>query len=260
MGTDARDPRNFFSRHHAAYVRSPRHARGEDLFRLIGGLRLAAGEAALDVAVGGGHTAVQLARHGLSVTVVDVTPAMLAAAVEFGRQQGVSLTAVEAPAEALPFADASFHVVTCRRAAHHFTDLGAFLAEAARILVPGGQLGISDMTASPASIAWLNALERLRDPSHRAARPVEAWHEAVATAGFTAIRTEVWSEAMTPQEWCYPVDPESSEGRRALARIASLDAPPECVADGRFVKQRLLLWAETPAGREGGGIESCGWS
>lgn len=248
MGTDSEDPRGFFTRHHEAYVQSPRHARGEDLFRLVAGLNPKAGETALDVAVGGGHTAVKLAQKGLRVTVVDVTPAMLAAAVRFGREQGVDLTPVEAPAEALPFLDASFHVVTCRRAAHHFTDVDAFLREAARVLVAGGRLGISDMTAGPEAIGWLNDLERVRDPSHRAARTPSDWREAVAAAGFSAVRSEVLSEPMAPEEWCFPVAPDSPEGAAAMARMRGPGAPAELFADGRFIKRRLLMWAEKPAG------------
>ncbi len=242
---DATDPRSFFTRHRDAYVTSPRHALGEDLFRLVDGLRWSRVRTALDVATGAGHTAVLLARRGLAVTVVDVTPAMLAAAVELGRVQGVTLTAIEARAEALPFAGGTFDVVTSRRAAHHFTDLDAFLREAARVLVPGGQLAVSDMTASGPSVAWLNEVERLRDPSHRSAKTMEEWRAALARAGFGAVRTEVRQEAMAPEEWCYPVDSKSPEGEAALARVRRSDAPSDLVVRGQFIRWRLLLWAET---------------
>ena len=62
----------------------------------------------LDVATGGGHVARRLREAGASVVTTDVAPGMQPDVV--------------APADHLPFADASFDVVACRIAAHHFPD------------------------------------------------------------------------------------------------------------------------------------------
>lgn len=64
---------------------------------------------------------------------VDVTPAMLA---RVDRQGGVRLW--RAAAEALPFADGSFDVVSAYSFLHHTEDVWRVLAEAARVLAPGG--------------------------------------------------------------------------------------------------------------------------
>ena len=136
-----------------AYVTSVSHARGDELPRLVEAARSRlgdlAGRRALDVATGGGHTARALAAAGAHVTVSDLTPEMLAAAEAHLREAvpAAALTFVVAAAEALPFDDGAFEVVSCRIAAHHFGDPRAFLAEARRVLAPGGVLLLVDNVA-----------------------------------------------------------------------------------------------------------------
>ncbi len=237
------DPREFFGQHHRAYVTSEAHARGQDLAALIDGLEPRPAEPGLDVATGSGHTAILLARRGLQVTAVDVTPEMLDDAQALALEQGVMLSTVEAPAERLPFADGQFAVVTCRRAAHHFTDITGFLREGYRVLAPGGRLGISDMTGSPVTVDWLNRLERLRDPSHNRALSPAAWREALTASGFSAVRIELWEEPMSFVQWLRPIDSEGPSGRAALNFMTSQDAPEEFVRGEQFIKRRVLIWA-----------------
>ena len=243
---DPEDPRKFFSAHHHAYVTSPRHARGQDLSVLIAGLEPQAGQRALDVATGGGHTALRLAESGMEVTATDITPEMLQDALALASERGLRLIAVEAPAEALPFPANHFHRVSTRRAAHHFRDVPRFLEEARRVLVPGGRLGISDMTGSAAGIDWLNQLERLRDPSHYQAWDPDAWYRALVAAGFVNIVLRLSEEMMTFLEWLTPVEPGDPNGRAALHFLSHPDAPYEFVRGQTFVKQRILIWAEKP--------------
>ncbi|MCZ7669473.1 MAG: class I SAM-dependent methyltransferase [Chloroflexi bacterium] len=92
-----------------------------------------------------------------------------------------------ADAENLPFSAASFDVVTCRIAAHHFEDNGCFLSEAARVLKSGAFLALVDNVVPGsrrrgkkadvvrAAGAYLNALEKLRDPSHVRCFSMEEW-------------------------------------------------------------------------------------
>jgi len=241
---DERDPRTFFSTHHQAYVVSPGHARGHDLDRLISGLAPKPGERAVDVATGAGHTALRLAEHGAEVSIVNITKEMLEAALTLAKERHLALIAVEAPAEALPFADASVDLVTCRRAAHHFTDVAQFLSEAHRILRSGGRLGISDMTGSQTGIRWLNRVERMRDPSHRRALTPDEWYALFIQAGFHDIVMEVSEESMPVLDWLSPVDPEAPNGQHALAQFDEKTAPREFFRDGHFIKRRILIWAQ----------------
>src|SRR5262245_11886136 len=68
----------------------------------------------------------------------------------------------------LPFPDATFSIVTCRFAFHHFTDPRAVLAEMRRVCRPGGRVVVADLTTSddPAEVAAFERMEHLRDPSH----------------------------------------------------------------------------------------------
>ncbi|MBN2848750.1 MAG: class I SAM-dependent methyltransferase, partial [Coriobacteriia bacterium] len=159
------------------YRESALHAGGSDLEWLVEALGARPGEAALDVATGGGHVALALARTGADVTACDLTPEMLDAAGMLLAEHGCEARFVVAEAAALPFDDASFDVVTCRIAAHHFPDAAAFFAEAARVLKPGGRLGFQDQTLppEPTSAVLTDAFERLRDPSHNQAYNAEGW-------------------------------------------------------------------------------------
>ncbi len=69
-----------FGRAATAYVHSKEHAGGDDLARIVALAAPTADHHALDIATGGGHTALALARVAGSVTATDLTPEMLAAA------------------------------------------------------------------------------------------------------------------------------------------------------------------------------------
>src|SRR4029077_8100861 len=101
----------------ALYVESDAHREGEDLEQLVAWA--AGARTALDVATGGGHVARRLREEGIEVVTTDRAPGMKPDVI--------------CPAEELPFADASFDVVACRTAAHHFADVPASVAEMARV-------------------------------------------------------------------------------------------------------------------------------
>lgn len=123
----------------AAYVASAGHAAGDDLAQLVAWNEGGPEKAALDVATGGGHTALALAAHYGRVVASDLTAPMLAAAEGFIRGKGIANVDFRlADAEALPFGDAEFDAVSCRIAPHHFPDPARFVAEVARVLKPGG--------------------------------------------------------------------------------------------------------------------------
>src|SRR5262249_6639698 len=105
----------------ATYATSRPHAKGNSLLRLA---ELGAPQArwiALDIATGAGHVALALALRLAHVVASDLTLEMLGVARGLARERGVSnISFAEMRAEALPFGDATFDLVTCRIAPHHF--------------------------------------------------------------------------------------------------------------------------------------------
>jgi SAM-dependent methyltransferase len=90
----------------------------------------------------------------------------------------------------LPFPDASFSVVSCRFAFHHFLEPRRVLAEMARVCRPGGRIVVTDLAASsdPAKAAALNRMEKLRDPSHVRALPLAELETLFTTSGLPTPR------------------------------------------------------------------------
>lgn len=192
-----------FGPHAGLYAASEVHAKGESLARLVSLLAPRADWRVLDVATGAGHMAMAVAPYVRAIVASDVTDEMLAETARGAASKGVAnITTARAEATALGFPDASFDAVVCRLAAHHFADVGAFVSEVRRVLVPGGVFGLVDNVAPDAttlpnctaeeltSAADLyNEFERLRDPSHARALTSAEWRALVHQHGL-AIRAE----------------------------------------------------------------------
>lgn len=175
------------------YVHSPIHALGDDLDRLMALANPQPDWTALDVATGGGHTALKLAGYVRSVIASDFGMTMLGAAQGFiTSQNAANVQFCGADAEHLPFADESFDLVTCRIAAHHFGDIYRFALEAARVLKPGGTLAINDhlLPNDKRAMAYIEAFDRLRDPSHNQALNEYEWRGTLLDAGLTVGQVE----------------------------------------------------------------------
>src|SRR5579859_6261092 len=121
---------DYFSRTAESYVGSFSHRAGDDLQRLIELGEWNPQLQALDIATGGGHTALAVAPYVAHITVTDLTPRMLEKAREYILAQGVTNAGFQvADAEQLPFAGASFDRLTCRIAAHHFPNVAQSVKE-----------------------------------------------------------------------------------------------------------------------------------
>ena len=105
---------------------------------------------ALDAACGTGRHARRLAALGHEVTGFDVTPEMLSVA----RANVPGATFVEGDLRAIPADDATFDLVVCGLALAHLDDLGAGVAELARVTRPGGQLVASVLHPFQALLGW----------------------------------------------------------------------------------------------------------
>jgi ubiquinone/menaquinone biosynthesis C-methylase UbiE len=204
-----------FGAHAAAYVTSPVHANGASLGRLVELVQPQRHWHALDVATAAGHTALAFAPHVERVIASDITDEMLVEAAQFLAKKGAANASVaKADAEALPFGDNAFDLVTCRIAPHHFPDVPAFVSESWRVLKPGGTFALvdnvsPDPTSVPgaakaelrdAAIAY-NAFEKLRDPSHGRCLSVDEWLELIGDVGFTVQHNERLPKDMEFQPW-----------------------------------------------------------
>ncbi|MGH2893857.1 MAG: class I SAM-dependent methyltransferase, partial [Solirubrobacteraceae bacterium] len=99
------------------------------------------GQRILDVATGTGMVAFALAARGAQVTALDQSEAMLAVARARGRSHP-GVTFVHGEAERLPFDDASFDAVTFTYLLRYVDDPAATLRELARVVKPGGRIGM----------------------------------------------------------------------------------------------------------------------
>ena len=121
------------------------------------------GERVLDVATGTGMVAFAHARRGCTVVGIDQSEQMLAAAraklrrADFGL--AARLTFVPGEAERLPFDRASFDALTFTYLLRYVDDRAATLTELARVVKPGGRIGMLEF-AVPRSRA-ARALWRL---------------------------------------------------------------------------------------------------
>lgn len=129
--------------------------------RLAQLLHLDAGGRVLDVAAGGGESAIYLAKTmGCHVVGVELSDANVALARERARDARVDdrVRFVVGDAEGLEFDDASFDAVLCECAFCIFPDKGRAASEFARVLRPGGRLGMSDLTRAGALPEALHGL------------------------------------------------------------------------------------------------------
>jgi len=185
--------------------------------RLVSQLGLARGLTALDLGTGTGTVARGLASRGLTLTALDPSPALMEEARALDAQAGVSIDYHVGKAERLPFADASFDLVTAGQCWHWF-DRPTVAHEVARILKPGGALVI-------AHFDWLplpgNMVEATYNPAWTMGHGTglyPQWLADMSGAGFAQIET-------TSFDMDQPYTPEGWRGRiRASAGVkASLD-------------------------------------
>lgn len=234
----------------AAYVTSAGHAAGPDLEWLLAWGRKRGAARVLDIATGGGHTALAFSRFTESVVAMDVTLPMLEAARRFTAREGATVRFVGGDVETLPFRDATFGTVTCRIAAHHFPALLPALRQVARVLRAGGTFLIQDILGhdDQDAAAFIREVERRRDPSHvRAYRQLE-WTAFLRAAGLTVLDETVMSKVRSWDEWTTRMR-MTPEARADLERFV-LAAPAHCrdafdfrIEDGRIVSftDRMLL-------------------
>ena len=247
-----KDVRAQFGKTAAAYVSSATHASGEDLERLIAVAAPRAGERALDVGCGVGHTLRRIAPLVAFAVGADATLEMMQA----GRDSVVTApnaAFAQTDASALPFADASFDLATCRLAAHHFTDPAAAFHDVARVLRRGGRLVLVDNYApdDPAVDAFLNELETLRDASHVRNHTIAGWRALLEGAGLRAsVESDLMTTKITTEGWLErsqtPAD-RADDVRRRLGDAPAAARDAFHITDATFAVPKVVILARRSA-------------
>ncbi len=244
---------DYFARTAESYVASFSHRTGDDLKRLVELGEWEPQQQALDIATGGGHTALAVAAHVAQVTITDMTPRMLEKAREFLLAQGVTNARFEvADAEQLPFTPESFDRVTCRIAAHHFPDIARSVKEVARVLKHSGLYLLIDCMApgDEELDTFDNTVEKWRDPSHGRSCTPEEWRTFFTQAGLLVEHIEFFRKLHDYDDWTersrLPTEEKAKLAEFILASNASIQSYFEVSrrADGQlnsFTNDFILL-------------------
>ncbi|MDP6780039.1 MAG: class I SAM-dependent methyltransferase [Candidatus Latescibacteria bacterium] len=193
MRRDKQAAEEVFGRRAEFYTTSESHTDPQVLARVVELSQAQADWCALDVGTGTGHTAFALAPSVASVIGVDLTPEMLQEARKLQAEQSCANVSFEiADVHQMPYPDGAFDLTTCRRAAHHFTDIVRAVGEMHRTLRDGGRLVVDDRSIPEDDFVdrCMNALDLLHDESHvREYRPSE-FESMLGDAGFRVEAVE----------------------------------------------------------------------
>ena len=134
------------------------------------------------MATGGGHVARRLRDEGCVVTTCDAAAGMEPDVV--------------CPAEPLPFEDASFDVVACRLAVHHFDDAPGAVAHMAR--VSRRLVVIEDTIFIDERV---QQAEKLRDATHVRHYTRDEFHEMLRAAGLRVAAEARFAKRHDMADW-----------------------------------------------------------
>lgn len=245
-----------FGRAAAMYAVSE-HRAGSDLDTMVRLADLSGDERVLDLATGAGHTALAFAPHVAHVVVTDLADGMVDKARELFADAGRTNATFEVvDVQSLPYDDASFDVVTCRIAPHHFLDIHGATAEVSRVLKPGGRHVVVDSMSpeDPEAAAFLDDAERLRDRTHVRSYSQTEWVEIMERASLTVEAVEFHRKRRGFDFW---LDRGGAEGETAerLSKMFRAATPAirdafEIELDGddvvAFTDDKIVLLARKP--------------
>jgi SAM-dependent methyltransferase len=191
---------------------------------LLDAARVGPGMRVLDLACGPGLVAAAAAERGSLPVGLDFSSAMIALA----RADHPGICFEEGDAEVLPFSDRTFDAVVANFGIHHVPDPIRALAEARRVLRPGGRVAFTTWAAPAENNAWQLLFDAIAEHGDMAAartpppggslRQPEDLLRILDAAGFT--ETEA---CRVPHEWRFAAPGDLVEGfRRGTVRTAAL--------------------------------------
>jgi ubiquinone/menaquinone biosynthesis C-methylase UbiE len=131
---------------------------------LVAACGISAGQRVLDVAAGSGNVAIRAAEAGAHVVASDLTPENFAAGRREAHARDVELDWAEADAEALPFGNDEFDVVTSAVGAIFAPDHQAVADELLRVCRPGGTVGMINFTPEGLAADFFELFGRYAPP------------------------------------------------------------------------------------------------
>lgn len=199
-------------------------ARGVEVEKLVRMVRAGERDRTIDVACGPGTLALRVAPKVGWMCGVDLTPAILGRARSTARQEGLeNMDFIIGDAQRLPFADRSLDIAITSYALHHMPDAPCAIAEMARVLRPGGRLGIIDIFASEdPNVAEMNErIERTRDASHTRTQTRSEFEKAFRANGVRVTGVQIQENARAFDHWLHVAgwhrgDPPYEEARRLM--------------------------------------------
>jgi ubiquinone/menaquinone biosynthesis C-methylase UbiE len=142
---------------------------------LVEACRISPGDRVLDVAAGSGNVAIRAAEAGATVVASDLTPENLEAGRREADAHGVELEWAEADAEALPFDDGEFDVVTSSLGAIFAPDHQAVADEMLRVCRKGGKIGMINFTPEGLAGEFFGLFADYAPPPPAGAQPPVLW-------------------------------------------------------------------------------------
>jgi SAM-dependent methyltransferase len=208
----------------AHYTTTFAHATRGFIDDLLDAAGVKAGMRVLDLACGPGLVASGAAERGALPVGLDFSSAMVALA----RADHPGIRFEEGDAEVLPFADESFDAVVANFGIHHVAEPNRALAEARRVLRPGGRAAFTSWAAPAENIAWRLLFDAISAHGDRKAadtpppggslRSPEDLLSALDAVGFTETEAR-----RVHGEWRVPTPGDLVEGfRRGTVRTAAL--------------------------------------
>jgi ubiquinone/menaquinone biosynthesis C-methylase UbiE len=149
---------------------------------------------ALDLCCGTGRIGRALKDKGWDLRGLDIC-------AEMARISGQYFCVLQAKAEKIPFADNSFHLVTCRQT-FQFLDVTETLSEIRRVLVPGGNLILSlTVPFSDTDKAWLYEIHRIKQALLLKFYTADELQAVLAASGFSVLESRFLQVRESITQW-----------------------------------------------------------
>jgi ubiquinone/menaquinone biosynthesis C-methylase UbiE len=185
----------------------------------------------LDVACGPGGLVMAMAPGLRYAYGMDITPEMLRYSRQFQAEKQVpNASFICAEGEGIPYADATFDLVSCQYAFHHITKPELVLQEMMRVTKPDGRIFVDD-TLGPESVEKFelhNRIEVVRDPSHTQSLRLTTFLRMFDNFGLEIVSQSFRRHRRSFNQWMLraghpPEDQRYVEARRLIEKSASGD-------------------------------------